>query len=95
MAAQGLEIVAPLEGIVQLMGDFGQFVDGLPIYVQFVGVEVYFRQLIILRLGVKLNLILAVPKTTHLVHPRVVLLQRFLPHELQPVPFLLLSQAHL
>ena len=76
------------------MSDFRQFLDGLAINVEFVGVEVYFRQLTILRLGVKLNLILAVPETTYLVHPRVVLLQRFLPHELQPLPFLLLSHRY-
>ena len=94
-AAQGLEVVAGFEGEVEFMADFGQFLDGLAVDVEFVGVEVYFGQLIILRLGVELNLILALPETAHLVHPGVVLLQRFLPHELQPVLLLLLSQDHL
>lgn len=93
-AAQRLEIVAPLEGIVQVMGDFRQFLNGLTVDVEFVGVEMNFGQLIILSLGVKLNLVLAIPETTHLVHSGVVLLQRFLPHELQSLPLLLLSQAH-
>lgn len=68
-AAQGLEVVAAFEGEIKVMGDFWQFLYGLAVDVKFVGVEVYFGQLVILSLGVELYLILALPEAPHLVHP--------------------------
>jgi hypothetical protein len=78
-----------------VVGEPGQFLDGLAVDVELVGVEVDAGQFVVVSHGLEVDLVLAVSEAAHLAHARTVLLQRSLPHRLQPLlllPLRLLPQ---